>query len=90
MTDQEQEIPWEGQLIAASSTFGFRCRELLDSYPYGADERLAPVLVQIMAHFVTELWDQGFSQTEINTAFKSALDGLPRYAAGEERRGDRY
>jgi hypothetical protein len=89
MTNPDQEIPWEGQLTEASHAFGIRCRELRDGYPYGTDAQSAPVLVQIMDHFVTELWDQCFSQTEIDSAFKSALEGLPRYAAGEERRGDK-
>jgi hypothetical protein len=89
MTDSAQEIPWEGQLTDASWAFGVRCRELRDSYPYGADARSTPVLEQIMLHFVTELWDQGFSQTEIASAFKIAVADLPRYAAGEDRRGDR-
>jgi hypothetical protein len=41
-----------------------------------------------MLHFATEPWDQGFSQTEIAAAFKIAVADLPRYAGGQERRGD--
>jgi hypothetical protein len=88
MTDSTDKIPWEGQVTDASWAFGVRCRELRESYPYAADARLQPVLVQIMLHFVTELWDQGFSQTEIAVAFKIAVSDLPRYAAGQDRRGD--
>lgn len=36
---------------------------------------------------MTELWDNGFSQTEIRVAFEEAIRDLPRYAAGQERRG---
>ena len=39
-----------------------------------------------MTHLMTELWDQGFSQTEIREAFEAALAAMPDYAAGEERR----
>lgn len=35
---------------------------------------------------MTELWDKGFSQTEIRQAFNAAVTDMPRYAAGEERR----
>jgi hypothetical protein len=62
---------------------------LRESYPYGKDAGLGPVLDQIMLHFVIELWDQGFSQREITAAFKAAVSDLPRYAAGEDRRGDK-
>jgi hypothetical protein len=34
---------------------------------------------------MTELWDRNFSQTEIRAA-RSAIEDMPRYAAGEERR----
>ncbi len=39
-----------------------------------------------MTQLMTELWDQGFSQTEIREAFEAALVAMPDYAAGEERR----
>jgi hypothetical protein len=87
MADSDQEVPWEVHLTTASYTFGVRCRELHDTNPYG--EALAPTLQSIMAHLATELWDQCFSQSEIIAAFKKATEGLPPYAAGEERRGDR-
>jgi hypothetical protein len=88
MTDSEQEIPWEVHFVTAAQNFGLRCRELHDSYPYAADATYLPVLVSMMSTVATELWDQGFSQAEINSAFRRALADLPAYAAGEERRGD--
>jgi len=87
MTDSNQEVPWEVQLATASYNFGIRCRELHESNPYG--EALATTLQSIMTHLATELWDQCFSQSEIIAAFKKAIESLPLYAAGEERRGDR-
>ena len=44
-----------------------------------------PVLQAAMNYLMTELWDRGFSQTEIREAFESAVLDLPGYAAGEER-----
>ena len=88
MTDSDQEVPWEAQLTTASYNFGVRCRELHESNPYG-EELTRPPLQQIMTHLATELWDRCFSQTEIIAAQKKAIEDLPRYAAGEERRGDR-
>lgn len=89
MTDSNEEVPWEGRRIQAAYEFGLRCRELRDSDPYRDTDRWEPVLIQIMTDLATELWDQTFSQTEIATAFKKAIERLSPYAAGEERRGDR-
>jgi hypothetical protein len=43
------------------------------------------LLAEVMKYLMTELWDRGFSQTEIAEAFNGALDDLPRYTAGMER-----
>jgi hypothetical protein len=80
----QNEIPWEGHRIEASHNFALRCVELRDSSPYDR-----PALEEIMLDLMTELWDRGFSQSEIRTAFERAVSELPRYAAGEERRGDK-
>jgi hypothetical protein len=40
----------------------------------------------LMNYLMTELWDNGFSQSEIRASFRGALDDMNRYAAGEERR----
>lgn len=45
-----------------------------------------PLLPQAINYLMTELWDQGFSQSEIREAFIAAVADMPRYAAGEERR----
>ncbi|HVX57576.1 MAG TPA: hypothetical protein VHA37_07645 [Candidatus Saccharimonadales bacterium] len=78
----EEEIPWEGRRIDEAYKFASRCKELRDSNPYDR-----PALEQIMVDVMTELWDRGFSQSEIKAAFERALNELPKYAAGEERRG---
>lgn len=40
----------------------------------------------LMNYLMTELWDHGFSQSEIRASFTDALNDMNRYAAGEERR----
>ena len=47
-------------------------------------------LEAVMVFLATEFFDQFFSVTEIRSAFTTALDCLPQYAGGEERRGDKY
>lgn len=43
-------------------------------------------LVQHINTLMTELWDNGFSQTEIREAFHGAAKDMPQYAV-EERNG---
>ncbi len=45
-----------------------------------------PLLPRAMNHLMAELWDHGFSQTEIRDAFESAVADMPRYAADNEVR----
>jgi hypothetical protein len=45
-----------------------------------------PLLPQAMNYLMTELWDHGFSQTQIRHAFHEAIADMPRYAAGDEVR----
>ena len=80
----ENEVPWEGRCLNVAHEFALRCVELRDSNPYDR-----PILEEIMPDLVTELWDHRFSQSEIRNAFERALSGLLRYAAGEDRRGDK-
>ena len=44
------------------------------------------VLNDVVGHFMTELWDWNFSQTEIREAFTEALSQMNHYAGGQERR----
>lgn len=78
-----EETPWELECDKAAWTFGQRCRDLNGSNPY---DLIA--LDHIINTLMTELWDNGFSQTEIRSAFEQALADMPRYAAGLEKRSD--
>ena len=82
MTEHNDDHPWEGQCVDTAYEFGLRCANLVAQNPYN---QAAP-LDFIVNAFMTELWDRNFSQTEIRTAFKSAMEDMPRYAAGNERR----
>ena len=77
-----EEIPWEGQAMTATWAFARTCLELAKCNPYEHD-----ALTWVMNTLMTELWDNGFSQSEIRTAFEHAIEDMPRYAAGEEKRG---
>jgi len=46
----------------------------------------AAPLKHIINTLMTELWDRNFSQSEIRAALEAAINDMPRYAAGEERR----
>ena len=77
------DVPWEDRSLAAAAAFARHCRQLYSENPCAE----VP-LESIMNTLMTELWDNGFSQTEIRRAFEAALSDMPRYAAGTERRGD--
>lgn len=77
-----EDNPWESECLTAANVFACRCRELYELNPYGE----VP-LESIINTLMTELWDNCFSQTEIRNAFNAAIADMPRYAAGEERRG---
>jgi hypothetical protein len=78
-----EEASWELQCDNAVRAFGRQCREFKKSNPYDL-----VALDQIINTLMTELWDNGFSQTEIRSAFEQALADMPRYAAGLEKRSD--
>jgi hypothetical protein len=79
---KDDEVPWELKCLEAASCFAARCKELYASNPY-SEVPLHSILNTLM----TELWDSGFSQSEIRAAFNDAVLDMPQYAAGEERRG---
>ena len=76
-----EDVPWEVECYNAASAFGRQCHDLKESNPY---DRIA--LDEIINTLMTELWDNGFSQSEIRSAFEQALTDMPRYTAGLERR----
>lgn len=67
--------------LNAAADMAVVCEELRGSTIHG----LNPLDI-VMNDLMTELWDRGFSQSEIRTAFGGALGDMDRYAAGEERR----
>ena len=77
----DDHVPWEGKCDAAVVAFARQCVELKQSNPY----QLAP-LESIFNTLMTELWDNGFSQSEIRSAFEIALRDMPRYTVGQEIR----
>src|SRR5690348_2405838 len=80
MPERHDEIPWEGECSEAAWVFGRKCRDLAKSTPYG--DQVDP-LGRLIDTLMTELWDNGFSQTEIRKAFEDAVRDMPRYAAGK-------
>jgi len=78
----DDETVWSTRSLDASNDFAAKCRVLCDENP---NNQLHP-LEGIINTLMTELWDHSFSQTEIRKALQSAIDDMPRYAAGEERR----
>jgi hypothetical protein len=79
---RSDEDRWQDQSLAAVHQFGRSLKALHQANPWPD----LPLLPRAMNHLMTELWDQGFSQTEIREAFEEAVADMPRYAAGEERR----
>jgi len=79
---EREEVPWEGHCYAAAYEFALRGAVLVTQNPHGFAAPLAGIINTLM----TELWDRNFSQSEIRTAFEQAINDMPRYAAGEERR----
>ena len=79
---QRSRDEWQTRLYEASHRFSTALSVLHQTNPWSEN----PVLEQAINTLATELWDRGFSQTDISTAFQNAIADLPRYAAGEETR----
>ena len=73
---------WQNRFHDVIWKFGEDLSELHQGNPWPD----LPMLLQAITCLMTELWDKGFSQTEIREAFTGAVTDMPRYAAGEERR----
>lgn len=76
------EDEWQDRGMALIQQFAGELRGLHSNNPW--TDR--PVLPQAMSYLMTELWDRGFTQTQIRLGFETALAELPRYTAGEEVR----
>ena len=73
---------WQNRFHEVVWRFGQDLCELHQGNPW-PDRPMLPKAINCL---MTELWDKGFSQTEIRQAFNAAVTDMPRYAAGEERR----
>lgn len=73
---------WQDQSMAAVHQFSDALTGLHKSNPWPD----CPLLPHAINHLMTELWDRGFSQSEIREAFDQAIADMPRYAAGQEVR----
>lgn len=78
----DNNVPWEGQYTSITHEFAKQCYELKNSNPYA--NYIA--LDAIMTSLATELWDYCFSRTEIDMAFRLAVERLSTYCAGNEQR----
>ena len=74
------EIQWRQQASQAAWALVSKCADLHTSNPN------EPVLDFFINTLMTELWDIGFSQSEIRKAFEGAVADMPRYSAGQEQR----
>ncbi len=77
------ENAWESECAREAGKFADVCRQLADEIPPYIE---TPGLNWLMSDLMSDLWDNCFSQTEIRSAFQQAIDELPGYGAGEERR----
>jgi hypothetical protein len=82
MGDQYAGDQWQDRWMTEVHKLGDTLGAMHTTNPW-PDILLLPA---VMNYLITELWDRGFSQTEIREAFASATSDLPRYAAGDERR----
>lgn len=73
---------WQTRSYNAAADFAAAVKALHETNPWPEHVLLDQAINTLM----TELWDRGFSPTEIRSAFESATLDMPRYAAGQERR----
>jgi len=81
MTDYDPSDRWQDEWMAAVYRLGEALADKHQSNPWPH----IPLLPEAMKYLMTELWDRGFSQTEIRAAFDAAVLDLPGYAIGEKR-----
>lgn len=73
---------WQSKWPDAVSQLAATLTELEQANPW-PDQ---PLLPQAVNYLMTELWDRGFTQTQIRQAFGDAVADMPRYAADDEVR----
>ncbi|HQS68848.1 MAG: hypothetical protein B7Y36_08745 [Novosphingobium sp. 28-62-57] len=82
ITEEDSDAAWQDAGLAAVQSFAGELRGLHRSNPWPN----IPILPQAMAYLMTELWDRGFTQTQIREGFEAALAELPQYTLGDEVR----
>ena len=82
MADYDPDNKWQDEWMRTVHRVGETLREKHLSNPWPH----IPALPEAMKYLATELWDRGFSQTEIREAFEAAIREVPPYAADYERR----
>lgn len=82
MSELDPDDQWQDHWMAEVYRLGDTLADMHKTNPWPD----YPLLPAAMKYLITELWDRGFTQTEIREAFEAASADLPRYAAGEERR----
>lgn len=80
--DRDPDGEWQDDGFAAIQGFAGSLRDLHNRNPWPC----IPILPQALVYLMTELWDRGFTQTQIRNALIAALDELPKYTGGEEIR----
>ena len=80
MTDAHDD--WQTRYEMAVYQFGLALKELHRDNPWPEQH----ILPKAISYLATELWDHGFSQTEILHAIAKAAADVPEYTAGEEVR----
>lgn len=81
-TTQAQNDEWQSRWLDAIYQLVSNLKELEQANPWPEQ----PLLPKAMNYLMTELWDRGYSQTQIRQAFEDAVSDMPRYAAGDEVR----
>jgi hypothetical protein len=81
MTDYDPSDRWQDEWMGAVYRLGETLADKHQSNPWPH----IPLLPEAMRYLMTELWDRGFSQTEIRAAFDAAVLDLPGYAIVEKR-----
>ena len=82
MSERNADDQWQDRWMAEVYQLGVTLAAMQKDNPWPGD----PLLPEAINYLMTELWDRGFSQTEIREALDAAIHNLPLYAAGEEVR----
>ncbi len=82
MADYDPDDRWQDEWREAIYNIAEILKEKHQNNPWPH----IPVLPEAMQYLMTELWDRGFSQTEIREALDAANSAMPTYTVGQERR----